>query len=305
MVLGQNFITDIKRSRVQLKNGQIGEVNWYQFKVPIRDPDKVIGNISDFKSIRFLRMFMRGFQDSTYLRFAELDLVRADWRTYTRQLGEPDVISPNANFNVSAVSIEENGSREPVNYILPPGISRTIDPANPQLQQLNEQSMVLKVTELEQGDARASYKSINMDFRRYKQLKLEVHAEQIEEYPLKDDELYFFIRLGSDYNFNYYEYELPLKLTPYGRYNGDIESDRFLVWPDDNRIDVSLDLFTNAKLARDDELRKGGSSVSIQDVFEVIHQGWNKNRNKVKIKGSPNLGNVQVMMMGIRNKKGQ
>lgn len=305
MVLGQNNISDIKKSRVQLKNGEIAEINWYQFKIPIRNPDKSIGNISDFKSIRFLRMFMRGFKDSTFLRFAELDLVRADWRSYTRQLGDADAISPNANFDVSAVSIEENGSREPVNYILPPGISRTIDPANPQLQQLNEQSMVLKVSELEQGDARASYKTLNMDFRRYQQLKLEVHAEQIEEYPLKDDELYFFIRLGSDYNYNYYEYELPLKLTPYGRYNGDIESDRYIVWPDENRIDVPIDLFTNAKLARDDEMRQAGSSISIQDVYEMVHQGWNKNKNKVKIKGSPNLGNVQVMMMGIRNKKGQ
>ena len=305
MVLGQNYINDIKRSRVQLKNGKVEEVNWYQFKVPIRTPDKVVGNINDFKSIRFLRMFMKGFKDSTFLRFAELDLVRADWRSYTRHIGDPDVVSPNGQLDVSAVSIEENGSRVPVNYILPPGISRTIDPANPQLQQLNEQSMVIKVEEIEQGDARAAYKTINMDFRRYRTLKLEVHAEQIEEYPLKDDELYFFVRMGSDYNFNYYEYELPLKLTPYGRYNGDIESDRYIVWPDENRINVPLELFTDAKLARDAELRNVNSGITIQDVYEVVHEGWNKNRNKVKIKGSPNLGNVQVMMMGIRNKKGQ
>ncbi len=305
MVQGQNYISDIKESKVMLKNGQISDIKWYQFKIPIREPDKVIGNIGDFKSIRFLRMFMRGFQDSTILRFAELDLVRADWRTYTRHIGDPSVISPNTNFNVSAVSIEENGSREPVNYILPPGISRVIDPANPQLMQLNEQSMVLKVTELEQGDARAAYKSINMDFRRYSQLKLEVHAEQIEDYPLKDNELYFFIRLGSDYNYNYYEYELPLKLTPYGFYNGDLESDRYIVWPDENRVNVPLELFTECKLQRDDELRNAGSTVNIQDVYEIVHEGWNKNRNKVKIKGSPNLGNIQVMMMGIRNRKGQ
>ena len=305
MQLGMNYISDIKTSRVQLKNGKIEEIKWYQFKVPVREPDRVVGNISDFKSIRFLRMFMRGFTDSTYLRFAELDLVRADWRNYTRHIGDQDAISPNANFNVSAVSIEENGSREPVNYILPPGISRVIDPANPQLRQLNEQSMVLKVTELEQGDARAAYKSINMDFRRYQKIKLEVHAEQLEDSPLKDNELMFFVRIGSDYNYNYYEYELPLKLTPYGFYNGELESDRYVVWPDDNRIDLPLDLFTDVKLARNDAMRQAGSSVSIQDVFEIVHQGWNKNRNKVKIKGNPNLGNVQVMMMGIRNKKGQ
>jgi len=305
MQLGMNYISDIKTSRVQLKNGKIEEIKWYQFKVPVREPDRVVGNISDFKSIRFMRIFMRGFSDSTFLRFAELDLVRADWRSYTRHIGEPDAISPNANFNVSAVSIEENGSREPVNYVLPPGISRVIDPANPQLRQLNEQSMVLKVTELEQGDARAAYKSINMDFRRYQKIKLEVHAEQLEDSPLKDNELMFFVRIGSDYNYNYYEYELPLKLTPYGFYNGEIESDRYIVWPDENRIDLPLELFTDVKLARNDAMRQAGSTVSIQAVYEIVHQGWNKNRNKVKIKGNPNLGNVQVMMMGIRNRKEQ
>jgi len=305
MQLGNNYITDVKESRVQLKNGQVGEVKWYQFKIPVRDPDQVVGNIRDFKSIRFLRMYMRGFEDPVILRFATLDLVRADWRRYTRNIGEPEAVSPNANFDVSAVNIEENGSREPVNYILPPGISRVIDPQNPQMRQLNEQSMVLKVTDLEQGDARAAYKSLYMDFRRYKRLKLEVHAEEMPDYPLNDDELHFFIRLGSDYNYNYYEYEVPLKLTPPGRYNGEIESDRYMVWPDENRLDIPLEVFTNAKLDRNADMRVAGSTLGIQDVYETVHRGWNKDKNRVKVKGSPNLGNVQVVMMGIRHKRGQ
>ena len=305
MQLGTNYISDIKESKVQLKNGQVGEVKWYQFKIPVRDPDQVIGNIRDFKSIRFFRMFLRDFEEPVVMRFATLDLVRADWRRYTKPIGDLNASSPNANFDISAVSIEENGSREPVNYILPPDITRVIDPANPQLRQLNEQSMVIKVTELEQGDARAAYKSLYMDFRRYKRLKLEVHAEEMEGYPLNDDELYFFIRLGSDYTYNYYEYEVPLKLTPVGRYNGEIESDRYAVWPDENRIDIPLDIFTNVKLDRNDEMRRSGSTIGIQDIYETIHTGWNKNKNRVKIKGSPNLGNVEVIMMGVRNRRGQ
>ena len=306
MQLGNNYITDVKQSRVQLKNGQIGEVKWFQFKIPVRDPDEVFGGIRDFKSIRFLRMFLRGFQDPAILRFATLDLVRADWRRYTRSLTENGVPeSVNAGFDISAVNIEENGSRAPVNYILPPGIDRVIDPANPQLRQLNEQSMVLKVTDLEQGDARAAYKNIFMDFRRYKRLKLEVHAEEIDGFSLKDDELSFFIRLGSDYNYNYYEYEVPLKLTAPGRYNGEILNDRYEVWPNENRLDIPLELFTSAKLDRDAEIRRAGSTLRIQDIFELPHQGWNNGKNRVKVKGSPNLGNVQVMMMGVRNRKGQ
>jgi cell surface protein SprA len=309
MQLGHNYITDIKKSPpVKLRNGQISRVKWYQFKIPVRDPDKVIGNIRDFKSIRFLRMFMHDFQDSTILRFATLDLIRADWRRYTRHIGSQDASSPVASFDVSAVSLEENGSRRPVNYILPPGIDRTIDPANPQMRQRNEQSMVLKVTELEQGDARAAYKSLYMDFRRYKRLKLFIHAEEIEKYPLKDDEVSFFVRVGSDYNYNYYEYEIPLKLTP--PYNGalyrnDNENDRRIVWPDANLLDIPLDLFTNIKLDRNDEMRRAGSTMSIQDIYSKVHKDWNKGKNRVKIKGNPNLGNVQVIMVGIRNKKGQ
>jgi cell surface protein SprA len=305
MEMGQNYINDIKESRVQLKNGQIGEVKWYQFKIPVHQPEQTIGNIYDFKSIRFLRMFLTRFKDPVILRFASLDLVRADWRAYTKEFKDDTGVSPNTSFDISAVSIEENGSREPVNYILPPGISRVIDPTNPQLRNLNEQSMVLKVIDLPVGASKAAYKSIYMDFRKYKRLKLEVHAEELEDYPLEDGELYFFIRLGSDYNYNYYEYEVPLKLTPEGRYNGNIESDRYIVWPDENRIDIPLELFTNVKLDRNDELRKAGSTLTLQDVYETNHLDWNDGKNRVKVKGSPNLGNVEVVMMGIRNRRGQ
>jgi cell surface protein SprA len=305
MTIGRNYITDIRDAKVQLKNGETGEVKWYQFKIPVRSPDQVFGSINDFKSIRFFRMFLHGFADPTILRFATLDLVRSDWRRYSRNLSDEGVTSPKAEFDISAVNIEENGSREPINYILPPGIDRTIDPANPQLRQLNEQSMVLKVTDLEQGDARGSYKNINMDFRMYKTLKLEVHAEKVEGHETSDDDLSLFIRAGSDFNFNYYEYEVPLKLTPpsTAMYNGDYEPDRYIVWPDENRINLPLELFTNVKLERDAQMRKAGSTIKEQDIYETHHIGWNSDKNLVKVKGNPNLGNVVVMMVGIRNKK--
>ncbi len=305
MQLGQNNISDVRTASVTLANGTVGEVKWYQFKVPVKQPQKAVGNISDFSSIRFMRMFLRSFKDPVVLRFATLDLVRADWRRYTDDLEEnSNNLGTNTTFDISAVNIEENSDRKPVNYVLPPGIDRVIDPANAQLLQLNEQSMTLKVSELEQGDARASYKSINMDFRRYKRLKLEVHAEAIEGSDLRDDDLSFFIRIGSDYNYNYYEYELPLSLTDPGIYNGNIEADRLAVWPDANRINIPLSLFTEAKLARNEEMRQAGSAIQFSDIYELAHEGWNDDKNRVKIKGNPNLGDVEVMMMGIRHKSG-
>ena len=305
MVIGENYITDKRHASVKLKNGQMGEVDWYQFKIPVKEPDQVFGSISDFKSIRFMRMFMRGFKDPTVLRFATLDLIRADWRKYERELDdETGTTTSNPAFDISAINIEENGSKQPVNYILPPGIDRVIDPANTQILQLNEQSLVLKVSDLEQGVSKAAYKSIYLDFRTYKRLRMEVHAEQIEGYPLKDDDLYLFVRMGSDYNYNYYEYEVPLKLTAPGKYNGNHLADRYAVWPDENRINVALEQFTNAKQARDAELRTAGSGLKITDAYAVTDNEWLDGRNTIYVKGRPNLGNVEVMMIGIRNKKG-
>jgi cell surface protein SprA len=77
--------------------------------------------------------------------------------------------------------------------------------------------MVLRVRDLADGDARATYKNVRLDMRQYRRLKMEVHAEALIGQPLLDDEVTVFIRLGSDYKGNFYEYEIPLKLTPYGR----------------------------------------------------------------------------------------
>ncbi|OFX62028.1 MAG: cell surface protein SprA [Bacteroidetes bacterium GWB2_41_8] len=297
MVVGRNMIADIKEAPVKLKNGSTAVVKWYQFKVPVKNPSEVFGSINDFKSIRFMRMFMKGFSQPTVLRFATLDLVRSDWRKYTKDVdGKLGVNSPTTQFDISAVNIEENASRRPVNYVLPPGIERVIDPANPQLRQLNEQSLVMRAIELVPGDARAAYKNLSMDFRNYKRLQMEVHAEAIEGYSLKDNDLSLFVRIGSDYYNNYYEYEIPLSLTAPGQYKSEIEADRYDVWPDANRIDLTLEAFTNLKLKRNDELRQAGSNVSLtQEFIDAV------GTRTIKIKGNPNLGNVEVMMVGIRN----
>jgi len=299
MVIGENSIADIKViPDFKLKNGKTSKVTWYQFKIPVRTPNATFGSISDFKSIRFMRMFMKGFSKPTVLRFATLDLVRSDWRKYTKDVdGKLGGNNLTTQYDISAVNIEENASRKPVNYVLPPGIERVIDPANPQLRQLNEQSLLMRTIDLEEGDARAAYKNLSMDFRNYKRLLMEVHAEAIKGYPLKDNDLSLFIRVGSDYNYNYYEYEVPLSLTPAGLYNGDNLTDRYTVWPDANRIDFQLDAFTNVKLARNDAMHQSNSGVTMATEFST-GEG-----RKIKIKGNPNLGNVEVMMMGIRYTK--
>ncbi len=217
--VGSNYVVDEIEYNATFANGVSSKVKWYQFKVPITDYQKVVGPIKDFKSIRFMRMFLKGFEQPVIMRFAKLDLVRAEWRKYNISFmeGGERVTVPEATdgtFEISSVSIEENSGKFPVNYVLPPGFDRVTDPQNPQLRQLNEQSMVLKVQNLEDGDARAAFRNVNLDIRQYRKLRMEVHAEAIPGQPLQDGDLTAFIRIGSDYKGNFYEYEIPLKLTP-------------------------------------------------------------------------------------------
>ncbi len=301
MEVGRNYITDIVEPRVTLKNGVVDTIKWYQFRIPVNSPDKIIGEIRDLRSVRFMRMFLHNFSDTVILRFASLDLVRAEWRRYERDLFEKDdnvIPNPDTRFEVSAVNIEENGSRVPINYILPPGISRIIDPANPSVRELNEQSLSLRVIDLASGDARGVYKSINMDMRQYENLIMDIHAEALEDHFLEDNEVRAFIRIGSDYQNNYYEYELPLKLTPPGRYENRINDDRLIVWPESNQMNIPLEVFREVKLKRNDEMRQEGSTQQFTDLFSTYDP--DNPANRIKIKGNPNLGNVRTVMIGVR-----
>ena len=298
--VGSNYIVDEIEYTAKTDTGG-SKVKWYQFKIPITDYQKVVGPIKDFKSIRFMRMFLRDFSEPVIMRFAKLDLVRAEWRKYNISFmeGGERVTVPEATdgtFEISSVSIEENSEKEPVNYVLPPGFDRITDPQNPQLRQLNEQSMVLKVQNLEDGDARAAFRNVNLDIRQYRRLRMEVHAEAMIGQPLQNDELTAFIRIGSDYKGNFYEYEIPLKLTPPGRYDNNSDGKREEVWPVENSFDIDLSVLQDAKQERNRQMQEPGSSLSVSDVFVYPHGGA-----RVSVSGNPNLSNVRVIMIGVRN----
>lgn len=302
MVVGSNYIVDEVEYTATFANGTQSQVKWYQFRIPVNDSRRqTIGTIEDFKSIRFMRMLLRGFNEEVVLRFAKLDLVRGEWRSYNLSFleGGERTSTPepsDGTFEISSVNIEENAGKEPVNYVLPPGFNRMIDPQNPQLRQLNEQSMVLRVHELEDGDARAAFKNVLLDFRQYSSLNMEVHGEALIGELLDDNELTVFIRLGSDYKGNYYEYEIPLKLTPPGRYGKDNDADRRIVWPEENAFKIDMAVFQEAKQMRNRELLTPGSSLSMSDVY-IYPDG----QNRVSVSGNPNLSNIKTIMVGVRN----
>ena len=302
MKVGSNYITDKITSTVQLKNGTSETATWYQFKIPIRQYDDKIGSISNFKSIRFIRMFMTNFQSNATLRLATLDLVRGEWRSYTQPLYTGITLpSTTGSLDVQAVNIEENATKTPVNYVLPPGITRETDPGQPQLLQLNEQSMVLRVNNLAPNDARGVYKNTAYDMRQYKHLQMFVHAEKLpnDNTNLADHELTCFIRMGSDLVNNYYEYEVPLRLTPQGLYSGTKLSDQQTVWYPENMFDFSFDVLTNAKLSRNKAKQSG--TLNVSNIIPYIVYDPNKPLNKITIVGNPSISDVENIMIGIRN----
>ena len=280
--VGQQYIASIMETQVSLQNGEKAMVKWYQFKIPLKGDSatvKTVGNIRNFKSIRFARLFLTNFSEETHIRLASLDLVRGEWRNYTKGLyqdianNQYNVANPYASsgsLDVQAVSIEENSNRTPINYVLPPGISRQTDPGQAQLIEQNEQAMVLKVNYLAPKDARAVYKNVTYDMRQYKRLQMFVHAESMLQFEeIEDKELACFIRLGSDLKNNYYEYEIPLVLTPEGVYDGKDLTDREKVWPKENEFDFPLSIFTDAKMARNKSKRAGNTNVGNTIPYEI------------------------------------
>ena len=296
------FITDMRTSSVKLRNGDTASVNWYQFRIPLTRYVNRVGSINDFTSMRFMRMFMTGFQKPIVLRFGSLDLVRGEWRIYKQSLNTS--ATETATFNVSAVNIEENNDKIPVNYVLPPGISRATDPSQPQLVENNEQALNMVVTNMQHGESKAVYKKTSLDLRQYKRMQMFVHANHLvpDVTNLQDNQLAVFIRLGSDYKNNYYEYEIPLQLTPdRSDYNKYSNADRRQVWPLENMLDIDLSVFTNVKKDRNTQKSQGAAS------YIQLYSGYDPNNpnNKVSVMGNPTIGDVKVMMIGVRNISGE
>ncbi|MCX6241978.1 MAG: cell surface protein SprA [Bacteroidetes bacterium] len=298
---GMNYINNVYyATNIPLADGQRGAVKWYQFKIPIRTPDKVVGNISDFTSIRFMRMFFKDFKDSVVCRFATLELTRGEWRRYTNSLlspGEyvPDNQQSQTTFDIATVSIEENGSKQPIPYVMPPGIQRETNWGSTNMQKMNEQSMSFKICNLVDGDARGAYKTCEFDFRQFKFLNMFVHAEKsISSQDMKTGDLTVFIRLGSDFTENYYEYEIPLQFTPWGTSVNNPDA----IWPDANAFNIDLNRLVQVKYNRYVVMAQHGANVSLSYPYSEMDGA-----NKITIVGSPTISDIKSLMIGVRNPK--
>lgn len=295
LVLGKNFIVDQKEVNVNFQNGQSGKAKWYLFRIPVSQFDLDAGDASQsvLNNVRFARLLLTGFDQTSTLRFGTFDLVRSDWRKYTKNLAVSDgtnegaIVVDNGNFDVGSVNLEENAVGTPP-YVIPPGIDRQILSGTTGVQRQNEASLYLKATNLS-NSARGVFKNLSLDVRRYQNLELFVHAENLKDVMANgiDENSKFFIRFGSDASDNYYEYESSLKYTPRNAVSP------FEIWPNENNIKLSLKDFTDAKTRRD------VAGINLEERYRDLKFG---DRNKaIYTKGRPSLGNITTMVIGVRN----
>lgn len=306
--INDKYVTDIREgvaSGTRIPNGDEVNYRWIQYKIPLSDFSDAIGGITDFRSISFMRMYMTGFNSPTVLRFATLDLVRGDWRTYTKNLQDPDVDNnpgdDGTTLDVNTVNIEENSNRSPIPYVLPPGVIREQLNNNNTIIRQNEQSLSLVVENLEAQDSRGVFKNLNIDIRQYKQLKMFMHAEKIvdSDYADTSTPLVGFLRMGTDFSQNFYQIELPLQFTPF---NAVSESE---IWPEINELNITLsDLnkvkslwITGGDLSEIRFFEVDNGVVIPVDEFDVRTPG----SVRIGIKGNPSLGSIRSIMVGIKN----
>ena len=298
--VGRNFVTDKVVSQVKLANGQTQPVTWYQLRIPLANYDQKYGNIQDFKSIRFIRMFLTDFADTTVLRFAKIQLVRGDWRQYNANNAGSEVIADpalipaapdNSTVELATVNIEENGKRTPIPYVVPPGIERERDYNNYRGDtRQNEQSLSLNVRNLRDGFGRAAFKTGTNDFRSYKRLEMYVHLEALGSRVLNDQDVSAFLRIGTDNQDNYYEYAQPLYVTQPNT------SDPNAIWPERNKLDIELELFQKAKIARNNARLPNGQAWPVNVPFD-----YTDGNNTITVKGQPDMSKVRLYMLGVKN----
>jgi len=314
MRVGENFITDVRETDGRVPGGASSTtrtipVRWYQFKIPLdQSAREKIGTIEDFRSIRFMRMFMTGFSEQITVRFGTLDLVRGEWRRYTNAL-DPSDTNPdddNTNFDILSVNIQENDRRVPIRYVAPPGVIREQLYNNNTVINQNEQSLALRASGggLQDGDSRAVFKNISVDMRQFNKLKMFLHAESLPmESPdyklLHENEMIGFIRFGNDFTQNYYQVELPLKVTNPGALLAEE------IWPEANNIDLSMDLLTRLKILamqNPNDIDPDLGFTRSEDAPDMDPSLANKpNKLILTIKGNPNFGQVRTLMVGIKN----
>lgn len=307
---GVGYVVDARQRTIDTPGGGSTQARWLLYKIPVQGGgEQAVGGISEFRSIRFMRMILTGFKDEVTLRFGALDLVRGEWRRYANTLDPLEDNNVNANdqtgFDVVSLNVQENGDRDPINYVSPPGVQREQLYNNNAVINQNEQALSLRVYAsngsfsdgLEEGDSRAVFKNVNVDMRQYKKLRMFMHAEALvgDSEPLQDNELSGFLRFGNDFTDNFYQVEMKLKTTPLTGVQSAED-----VWPND--LQVPLDAFTTLKIMLLNNTLPPADALGVRYVdLHDLDGGFEPGMITLGIKGNPNFGLVRTLMLGVKN----
>ncbi|WP_255573026.1 T9SS outer membrane translocon Sov/SprA [Hanstruepera marina] len=305
--LNNPYIVDIKEDETrQLPNGQSVVPKWYQFRIPVEEYSDAIGGITDLRSIRFARMYLKEFSEKTVFRFGTLDLVRSEWRRYSQTLdsdgGDPSL--DNTEFTVGVIGTIQNDNA----YQSPPGVEPQELFNNNTVIRQNEQSLLVNVCDLEPEDGRAIFKNVNVDMRQFNRLRMFMHAEPGDVPGLTDDDLFGFIRMGNDLTQNYYEILVPLKVSQ--------GTSREQLWPQENEINLPLEVLQQMKSK---SIAQGTITATDPTYYDVVREQLSENPvmaydplpsgigsgdeyHRVGIIGNPNFGDVRVLMVGVKNR---
>lgn len=276
----KQYITDVKK--VNRTDTALTET-WYRFRIPITS-GTAVGNIEDFRSIQFMRMYVTNFETPKTFRLAEFGLVRNQWK----KLGicAPSDVDP-LQFDLDAVGLEENSSKIPFNYVSPPGVIRERVLSNYENIRQDEKSLALKFKHLRDSCLAFVYKQNTFDARLFKRIQLSVHAES-SDFNLKDGDLHLIMRFGRDKYNNYYEYDIPLYLSK--KDDNSVSN----IWLDQNYLDILLKDFTDLKLERN------ANGFPLSEEYSKTDDNNTRNPGALlKVKGNPSLGYIKEMVVGV------
>lgn len=259
---------------------------WYQFRIPLKDFAEKIGDPS-FSDIKYIRVWSTGVEEQIHLRITEFNFIGNQWQ---KVLDTSRVTANDSVLSISTINIEDNPE-----YITPPGVKRERDRSQPDQEiYKNEQSLLLKIDRLEDGQNREIVKYLfrPLDVFNYKEMKLFVRGDDNIYTPdrisfFKDSsnfgsEIYF--RFGSD-STNYYEYRQPVSETLF--------DSNFIRRKNDgwSEIKIVFDALTAIKEKRN------------RDTAAVIYRDpvSGKPNHFYAIRGNPTLTRITFFMIGILN----
>lgn len=243
---------------------------WFLYRIPIRKPNRQVGNPS-FANIQYLRVWFKGgFLAAT---IADWRLVGSHWQRNANL--QANIAPDDSVIQISFVNREEN-SKEPDYYTMPPCVEPPRQLNNPDPREdirLNEQSLALTVKNLKYGEERLAARFFRpFDMFYYKTLKYFVHGDgqmPVNALPGAPPKAMVFIRFGID-SMNYYEYRAPVVQG----------------WVN---VEINLSDMTAIKQVKD--------SNYLRQEFPVPNQPM----SIYAIRGNPILTRVQYVAFGIAN----